>query len=128
MKLNNKKNDMVLVFENCEIATIKEEYISSVSISGVTEQVFYNTFGKSPLVTKKAAKAILSFVNLPEEDAERINKYRDITQVVFGGTVYHMDWPDDDGTQPMYDNPQQKNRSNGKYLDVYINGRFLNDS
>lgn len=114
-------NDMVLVFENCEIATIKEEHISSVSISGVTEQVFYNTFGKSPIVTKQAAKAILSFVNLPEEDADRINKYRDITQVVFGGSVYHMDWPDDDGNRPVYDNAQQKNRSNGKYLDIYIN-------
>ncbi len=110
-------NDMVLVFENCEIATIKEDHISSVSISGVTEQVFYNTFGKSPIVTKQAAKAILSFVNLPEEDAERINKYRDITQVVFGGSVYHMDWPDD----AVYDDTQQKNRTNGNRLDIYIN-------
>ena len=114
-------NDMVLVFENCEIATIKEEHISSVSISGVTEQVFYNTFGKSPIVTKQAAKAILSFVNLPGEYAERINKYRDITQLVFGGSVYHMDWPDDDGIHPVYDNPQQKNRTNGSRLDIYIN-------
>ena len=110
-------NDMVLVFENCEIATMKEEHISSVSISGVTEQVFYNTACKSPIVTKQAAKAILSFVNLPEEDAERINKYRDITQVVFGRSVYHMDWPDD----AVYDNPQQKNRTNGSRLDIYIN-------
>lgn len=116
-------NDLVLVFENCEIAIIKEEHISSVSISGVTEQVFYNTACKSPVVTKQAAKAILSFVNLPEEDAERINKYRDITQVVFGGSVYHMDWPDDDGNHPVYDNTQQKNRTNGNRLDIYINWR-----
>lgn len=114
-------NDMVLVFENCDIVTIKEEYISSVSISGVTERVFYNTACKSPTVTKQAAKAILSFVHLPEEDAERINKYMDITQVVFGGSVYHMDWPDDDGIHPVYDNTQQKNRTNGNRLDIYIN-------
>ena len=114
-------NDMVLVFENCEIATIRAGYISSVSISGVTEQVFYNTFGKSPIVTKQAAKAILSFVNLPEEIAERINKYRDITHVEFGGSVYGIHWPDDDGTHPVYDNTQQKNRSSGSRLDIYIN-------
>ena len=82
--------------------------------------MLYNTACKSPIVTKQAAKAILSFVNLPEEDADRINKYRDITQVVFGGSVYHMDWPDD-GIHPVYDNPQQKNRTNGSSLDIYIN-------
>jgi len=87
--------------------------------------VFYNTACKSPIVTKQAAKAILSFVSLPEEDADRINKYRDITQVVFGGSVYHMDWPDDDGNHPVYDNPQQKNRSSGSRLDIYINWEVI---
>lgn len=114
-------NDMVLVFENCDIVTIKEEYISSVSISGVTERVFYNTSCKSPIVTKQAAKAILSFVNMPEEIAERVNRYRDITHVEFGGSVYRIHWPDDDGIHPVYDNTQQKNRTNGNRLDIYIN-------
>lgn len=115
------KNGMVLVFENCDLVAIKAEHISSVSISGVTEQVFYNTSCKSPIVTKQAAKAILSFVNLPEEVAERINKYRDITHVEFGGSVYGVHWPDDDGIHPVYDNTQQKNRTSGNRLDIYIN-------
>lgn len=107
---------LTLVFENCESVAIGYENISSIVITDVTEQVFYNRFGEIQ-VTKQAKKALLSFDNLPNEAANRINKYRDITRVYLGGSVYHIDWSDD----AIYDNPQQKNRTSGSRLDVYIN-------
>ena len=113
---------LTLVFENCESVAIGYENISSVVVTDVTEQVFYNRFGEIQ-VTKQAKKALLSFDNLTKETTDRINKYRDITQVFFGGSVYHIDWPDD----AMYDNPQQKNRTSGTRLDIYINCGAVDD-
>lgn len=99
------EDDVVLVFENCEVARVPKDKITFLNIGNITESISF-TPSKGVSVFKNASELHLSIEFPDQELVARCFKYKDITQVELEGVVYHMEWPDGHD----YENPNQQAR------------------
>jgi hypothetical protein len=114
------KDELVIVFENCEVAHILVADIAYLNVSGITESVSYSAH--NGFRTLKNAKEFSLCIKNPRLSVvSRCIKYKDITQLSFAGETYLIEWVGDSD----YENENQRTifHKENNVLSLECNGR-----
>ena len=92
---------MRIVFENCEVAEVSLDNITYMNLWGVTDSISYSRYQKRTDVFKHAEGFNVGIrASCPLRD--RCLQYKDITQIVWEGETYFMNWKDYDIDENEY--------------------------
>ena len=78
--------DVVVVFENCEVVRIPKSCMSSIWISGITEDVAW-TPQMDTHISKYAKEARISIEHASDGVMSLCTKYKDVTQNLLDGVT-----------------------------------------
>ena len=92
---------MRIVFENCEVAEVRVDNITYMNLWGVTDSISYSRYQKRTN-TFKNVKGFNAGIKFDSYLVERCLKYKDITQIIWEGQTYFMNWKDYDIDENEY--------------------------
>lgn len=84
---------MEIIFENCDVRYVNTNEITYMNIWGITSHVSYSMYAKKTTVSKYA-EGFNAGIRFDNYLADRCLQYKDITQIVWEGETYFIDWKD----------------------------------
>ena len=86
------KEDVWVVFENCETAFLPKNSISVLHLGDIVQNITYSEQGVQ--IMQVAKTLCLSVENPHQSFVNRCKKWKDITQIRVGENLYMIYWPD----------------------------------
>jgi hypothetical protein len=108
---------MEIVFENCEVMYVASAHVTYINIWGVTDSISYSHHNKET-TTVKYAKGFNAGIKFDNYLVGRCLQYNDITQIVWEGETYFMNWKDYNLDENEYQSCHLDTKTNVLHINI----------